>query len=170
MPPWVVITPVPLVYAMTLAPESEEEEILLLKLVQSAVERQPKVAEEAVLQVRAPAVEESPVPMDERRVPLREMSRAERPFTVLVAETKRFVVDAVPVVVELVTERFVPVMLPVAETLEALMFEPVMLPALMAPPKEEVLFPVTWRFVVVAVPLTMRFDDDAVPLTKRLVA
>jgi hypothetical protein len=51
VPPVVVMTPVPLVYEMTEAPESEEEEILLLKLVQSAEVRQPKVPLFAVLQM-----------------------------------------------------------------------------------------------------------------------
>jgi hypothetical protein len=43
VPPAVVMTPVPLEYVMTDAPEREEEEILFWKLVQSVAERQPKV-------------------------------------------------------------------------------------------------------------------------------
>ena len=58
---------------MTDAPESEEEETLLLKLVQSLVERQPKVAEEAVLQVREPLVVLRPVPMALNDVPFKVM-------------------------------------------------------------------------------------------------
>jgi hypothetical protein len=93
-----------------------------------------------------------------------------------VLETKRLVVEAVPVVVEFWKVAPAPVTFPVAatfpdaETLDALMFVPVMFPALMAPPNDEVLFPVTWRLDVVAVPETMRFDEDAVPLVKSEVA
>jgi hypothetical protein len=50
---------------MTDAPERDEEEILLLKLVQSEVARQPKTEAEAVLQVRLPAVLFSPEPSRE---------------------------------------------------------------------------------------------------------
>jgi hypothetical protein len=96
----VVITPVPAVYEITDAPESEEEETLVLKLVQSEVERQPKVAEEAVLQVRVPFVVLSPAPMLVKLVPFKEMRVVERPWMVPVAETKRIEVEAVPVVVE----------------------------------------------------------------------
>jgi hypothetical protein len=100
VPGVVVMTPVPLLYEMTPAPESEEEEILLLNAVQSVVERQPKVAPDAVLQVRAPFVDVRPAPILLRRVPFREMSEVESPFVVAVAETKRTEVEAVPVVVE----------------------------------------------------------------------
>ena len=50
---------------MIVVPDKEEEEILLLKFVQSVVARQPKVEALAVLQVRAPATLESPLPRSE---------------------------------------------------------------------------------------------------------
>jgi hypothetical protein len=154
---------------MTDAPESEEEETLLLKLVQSVVERQPKVAPEAVVQVKVPLVVLSPAPMLLNAVPLREMRFVESPWIVPVAETKRMEVEATPVVVEfplerLVKEPVVPVTVPAEETFAALMFPPVMFPVLSAPPNVDVALPMTARFVVVAVPETMSWDDDAVPL------
>jgi hypothetical protein len=84
---------------MTDAPESEEEEILLVKLVQSAVERQPKVEALAVLHTSAPAAVVSPVPMELKDVPFKEMRFVERPAIVPVAETKSAEEDATPVVV-----------------------------------------------------------------------
>ena len=48
---------------MTDAPESEVLEILLSNLVQSAEAKHPKTADVAVLQVRAPAVLDSPLPV-----------------------------------------------------------------------------------------------------------
>jgi hypothetical protein len=80
---------------MTDAPESEDEETLLLNVFQSVLERQPKVEPLAVLQTSAPAEVVSPVPILLNAVPLRLMTRGESPFTVAVAETKRFVEDAV---------------------------------------------------------------------------
>jgi hypothetical protein len=50
---------------MTEDPESEELEILLLKLVQSAVARQPKTREVAVLHVSDPAALLRPEPNNE---------------------------------------------------------------------------------------------------------
>ena len=47
---------------MTDAPDRDDEEILLLKFVQSAVARQPKTAEVAVLHVSTPALLLSPEP------------------------------------------------------------------------------------------------------------
>ena len=46
--------PVEELYASGKVAESEVEETLLLKTEKSAVERQPKVAAEAVLQLKAP--------------------------------------------------------------------------------------------------------------------
>jgi len=48
-----VKAPVLLLYARGKVAESEEEEILELKVVQSAARRQPKVAPVAVLQLKA---------------------------------------------------------------------------------------------------------------------
>ena len=53
VPPVVEMTPVPELYEMTDAPESEEEEILLLKFVKSEAARHPLVAVDALSQVIA---------------------------------------------------------------------------------------------------------------------
>jgi hypothetical protein len=164
VPGVVVITPVPELYAMTEAPESDEEEILLLKLVQSAVERQPKVAEDALLQVRVPLVVLSPAPIALKEDPLSVMRLVLRPFVVEVPETKSTEVVATPVVVEFVNDAPAPVTFPDALTFVALMFAPVMLPAESAPVNDDVALPVTFKLVVVAVPLTTKFDVEAVPV------
>jgi hypothetical protein len=57
------MTPVPELYEMTDAPERDEEEILLLKVDQSAVAKQPKTAAVAVLHVSAPATFARPEPV-----------------------------------------------------------------------------------------------------------
>jgi len=61
VPGVVVITPVPAVYEMTDAPERDELEILLLKLVQLAEVRQPNVEALAVSQVMLLTALVSPV-------------------------------------------------------------------------------------------------------------
>lgn len=55
------MTPVPELYEITEAPEREVEDILLLNLVQSVVERQPKTEAEAVSQVTVLTERVSPV-------------------------------------------------------------------------------------------------------------
>jgi hypothetical protein len=174
VPPVVVITPVPELYEITDAPESEEEETLFWKLVQSVVDRQPKVAADAVLQVSVPLVVLSPAPIALKVVPLSVMRFVASPWIVPVAETKRVEVVATPVVVLLVKVAPEPVTLPEAERFVVLMFPPWILFALMLPVKVEVAVPVTRsaplvvvpetaRFEVVAVPETMRFEVEAVP-------
>ena len=58
-----MITPVLLLYEITEAPESDDDEILLLNVVQSVDERHPNVDPFAVAQVRAPAVLMRPFPV-----------------------------------------------------------------------------------------------------------
>ena len=133
---------------MSDAPDSEDEETLLLNVFQSVLERQPKVEPLAVLQTSAPAEVVSPVPILLNAVPLRLMTRGESPFTVAVAETKRFVEDAVPVVVLLEKTP------PEAETFVTFTFPPWRLFTLMFPVKVEVALPVTASAPVVEVLVT----------------
>lgn len=163
VPGCVVMTPVPLLYAITLAPEREVEAILLLKLVQSVEERHPKVPAVAVLQMSCPAERESPAPKPFRVEPLSERTLVERPCEVVVPETKRMEVDAVPVVVELVK------MAPVAPMFDAFTFPAWILVAERLPVKVEVALPVTRSDAAVAVAETERLPVVAVPLLMILV-
>ena len=56
-----MMTPVDELYAITDAPESEDDEILLLKFVKSVARRHPKVDVFAVLQVMVLVVRVRPV-------------------------------------------------------------------------------------------------------------
>jgi hypothetical protein len=88
------------------------------------------------------------------------------PAPVVVPETKRLVVEAVPVVVEFVVVMPVPV---------AVILPAVSVPMFAAGPEEEpvrepVTFPVRFPVTLPVMPLeTMRFEVDAVPVTTRLV-
>ena len=62
VPCWMVKAPEPELYESGVVPESEEEEILLLKVVQSAPVRQPKVEPLLVIHVSVPPTFESPEP------------------------------------------------------------------------------------------------------------
>jgi hypothetical protein len=113
VPPVVVMTPVPGVYEITDVPESEVEETLFWKVVQSVEERQPKLgAPLTVLQITAPPETERPVPNVLKVDPLSVSAFVTRPCVVDVAETKRFVVEAVPVVVAFVVTILEPVTAP----------------------------------------------------------
>ena len=58
-----MITPVLLLYAITDAPERDDDDILLLNVVQSADARHPKTADVAVLHVSNPPAFDSPEPV-----------------------------------------------------------------------------------------------------------
>jgi hypothetical protein len=177
VPPVVVMTPVPLVYEMTEAPEREEEEILLLKLVQSEDVRQPKVPLLAVLQMSWPPESERPAPKPLKDVPLSERTLVLIPFDVVVPETKRMEVEAVPEKVAPLPETFPLDVMFVVESpwseevpLVAVIVPAVMKPMFAAGPEEEpVTFPirlpvmpfVTTRLVVVAVPETTSCEVEA---------